>query len=157
MSETVKPIPDGYHTMTPYFVVPKAAEAIDFYAKAFGAEELYRMEGPGGSVMHAEIRIGDSVMMLSDENPEQGAIAPSTLGGSPVHILLYVEDVDAGYRRAVDAGAKEVMPPTDMFWGDRFGKFTDPFGHNWSMATHTENVAPEEMNKRAQEVFAQQT
>ncbi|MEJ2084476.1 MAG: VOC family protein, partial [Acidobacteriota bacterium] len=97
-----------------------------------------------------------SVLMLADENPDEGALAPSTLGGSPVNILMYVEDVDAGYRRAIDAGAKEVMPPVDMFWGDRYGKFTDPFGHNWSIATHTEDVEPEEMNKRAQEVFAQQ-
>lgn len=113
------------------------------------------MDGPGGMIMHAEIKIGDSVLMISDENPEQGAVAPSWLGGSPVHILIYVEDVDAGYQRAVDAGANGVMPPMDMFWGDRFGKFTDPYGHNWSIATHTEDVSPEEMAQRAQEAFAQ--
>lgn len=155
MSNEVQAQPQGYHTLNPYFVVPNAAEAIDFYSKALGAVELYRMDGPGGMIMHAEIKIGDSVLMLSDENPEQGAVAPSSLGGSPVHILLYVDDVDAGYQRAVDAGANGVMPPMDMFWGDRFGKFTDPFGHNWSIATHVEDVAPDEMAKRAQEAFAQ--
>ena len=155
MSNEVKAQPDGYHTLNPYFVVSSAAEAIDFYTKALGAEELFRMDGPGGMIMHAEIRIGDSVLMISDENPEQGAVAPSSLGGSPVHVLIYVDDVDAGYQRAVDAGATGVMPPADMFWGDRFGKFVDPFGHNWSIATHTEDVSPEEMGKRAQEAFAQ--
>ncbi len=156
MSDEIKPIPDGYNNLNAYFVVPSAAKAIDFYTKALGATELFRMEGPGGSVMHAEVRIGDSVLMLSDENPTQGAVTPTSLGGSPVHILMYVEDVDAGYRQAIEAGATAVMPPADMFWGDRFGKFTDPFGHNWSIATHIENVSPEEMGRRAKEAFAQQ-
>jgi len=157
MSEQVKPIPEGYHSLTPYFVVSNAAEAIEFYKNALGAVERFRMEGPGDSVAHAEIQIGSSVLMLSDENPEQGAVSPQTLGGSPVHVLLYVEDVDAGYRQALAAGATEVMPPMDMFWGDRFGKFSDPYGHNWSIATHTEDISPEEMQERAQEAFAPQT
>jgi PhnB protein len=156
MSDEIKAIPEGYNSLNAYFVVPSAADAIEFYTKALGAAELFRMEGPGGSVMHAEVRIGDSVLMLSDENPSQGTVAPASLGGSPVHILMYVEDVDTGYRQAIEGGAKEVMPPADMFWGDRFGKFIDPFGHNWSIATHVENVSPEEMNRRAEEAFAQQ-
>jgi PhnB protein len=149
MAAKVKPIPDGYHTVTPYLVCKDAAKALEFYAKAFNAKETFRMPAPDGSVMHAEFQIGDSMIMLGEECPERGAKSPNTLGGSPVNIFLYVEDVDASFARATSAGCKTEMPPTDMFWGDRFGKLTDPFGHSWSMATHKEDVAPEEMGKRA--------
>jgi uncharacterized glyoxalase superfamily protein PhnB len=133
-----------------------AAQAIEFYKKAFGAEELTRMPSPDGrTVMHAELQIGDSILFLADEFPEMGARSPKALGGSPVTIHLYVADVDAVFNRAIQAGATAQMPPTDMFWGDRYGKLTDPFGHVWSVATHTEDVPPEEMAKRAQAAFAQ--
>lgn len=145
---TVKPIPDGYHTVTPHLAVRDAAKAIEFYAKAFGAEELFRMPGPGGVVMHAEVRIGDSIVMLGEEAPEMGASSPQTIGGSPVSLLVYVKDVDASFARAGEAGCTPQMPPTDMFWGDRYGKLKDPFGHNWALATHKEDVSPEEMAKR---------
>jgi PhnB protein len=145
---TVKPIPDGYHTITPHLAVRDAAKAIDFYARAFGAEELYRMPGPGGVVMHAELRVGDSIVMLGEENPQMGASSPQTIGGSPVSLLLYVKDVDASFARASAAGCAVQMPPTDMFWGDRYGKLQDPFGHHWALATHKEDVSPEEMARR---------
>ena len=145
---TVKPVPDGYHTVTPHLVVRDAAKAIDFYAAAFGAEELYRMPGPDGAVMHAELMIGDSRVMLGEEAPQMGALSPQTIGGSPVSLLLYVKDVDASFTRAGGAGCTIQMPPTDMFWGDRYGKLVDPFGHKWSLATHKEDVSPEEMAKR---------
>lgn len=145
----VRAIPEGYHTVTPYLVVRDAARAIDFYKRAFGATEVMRMPGPGGKVMHAEIQIGDSRIMLGDENPQMGAKSPQALNGSPVSLFLYVEDVDAVYKQAVAAGAKQTMPPQDMFWGDRYGKLDDPFGHQWGVATHKEDVAPEEMTKRA--------
>ncbi len=148
MSKT-KPIPEGYHTATPYLVIQGAANAIEFYKKAFGATELMRMSGPGGKVMHAEIKIGDSPIMLSDEFPEMGVRGPKALGGSPVSILLYVEDVDALAKQALATGAKELMAVQDQFWGDRYGKLEDPFGHVWGIATHKEDVAPEEINKRA--------
>ncbi|HZS34984.1 MAG TPA: VOC family protein [Methylomirabilota bacterium] len=145
----VKPIPDGYRTVTPYITVHGAAQAIDFYKRAFGAQEVERMTGPDGkSVMHAEIRIGDSVVMLSDESPQSGTRSPQALGGATGSIFLYVPDVDAAFKRAVDAGAKPLMPPADMFWGDRFGKLVDPFGHHWGMATHKEDLSPEEIRKR---------
>jgi PhnB protein len=149
MSSQVKPIPAGYHTATPYLVVNGAAQAIEFYKKAFGAQELFRMAGPGGKIAHAEIKIGDSPIMLSDEM--MGNKSPQALGGSPVGVFLYVENVDTVFDRAINAGAKEEMRPTNMFWGDRFGKLTDPFGHSWSLATHVEDVAPEEMEKRGRE------
>ena len=145
----VKPVPDGYHTLTPYIVVDGAADAIAFYQKAFGAQEIYRMPGPGGKVMHAEIQIGDSRLMLSDAIPEMGGRSPKSLGGSPASILIYVRDVDAAFARAVGAGATVDMPLMDMFWGDRYGKVKDPFGHLWQLATHVEDVSPEEMGKRA--------
>lgn len=149
-------IPQGFRTVTPYLVVKGAAEAIEFYEKAFGAEEVVRMAGPGGSVMHAEIRIGDSQIMLGDEFPGQpGFGAPSTIGGTTVNLHLYVEDADEAYERAVGAGATSVMPPEDMFWGDRYCKIVDPFGHSWALATHQEDVPPEEMEKRAAEAMAQ--
>ena len=144
----VKFIPEGYHTVTPHLAVRDAAKAIEFYAKAFGAEELFRMPGPGGVVMHAEVRIGDSIVMLGEESPEMGASSPQTIGGSPVNLLIYVQDVDASFARAEKAGCKVRMPATDMFWGDRYGKVQDPFGHNWGLATHKEDVSPEEMAKR---------
>jgi uncharacterized glyoxalase superfamily protein PhnB len=150
-----KPIPDGYHTVTPYLTVKGAAQAIDFYTRALGAKEVERMTGPDGkSIMHAEIRIGDSVVMLSDEFPQMGARSPQTLGGTTGSIFLYVTDVDTAFKRALDAGAKALMPPTDMFWGDRFGKFADPFGHEWGMATHKEDLSPEEIRKRGQAAMA---
>lgn len=149
MSDAVHFQPEGYHTLTPYLAVDNAAEAIEFYKRAFGAEERLRMPAPDGSIMHAELRIGDSVVMMGDENPDLGAPSPKTLGGSPAGVMIYVEDVDATFERAVAAGAKEEAPPMDMFWGDRFGKLVDPFGHKWSLATHIEDVGEEEMAKRA--------
>jgi uncharacterized glyoxalase superfamily protein PhnB len=144
----VKAVPDGYHTLTPYLVCKSADDAIAFYVKAFGATETVRMPGPGGRIMHAELRIGSSMLMLSDENPERGALSPQTIGGTPVSIFIYTEDVDALFARAVAAGATPVAPPADMFWGDRFAQLTDSFGHSWAMATHKEDVTPEEMQKR---------
>jgi PhnB protein len=143
-------IPEGYRTVTPYLSVKGADQAIEWYKKALGAEEVVRMPGPDGKLMHGEIKIGDSMVMLSEEFPEQGHKSPQSLGGSGVSIHLYVRDCDASYKRAVDAGAKGNMPPMDMFWGDRFGKFTDPYGHQWSVATHIEEVEPAEMEKRMQ-------
>ncbi|HSE91747.1 MAG TPA: VOC family protein [Methylomirabilota bacterium] len=149
-------VPEGYHTVTPYLTIRGAADAIEFYKRAFGAQETERMPGPDGKgIMHAEIRIGDSVVMLADEMPSMGCRAPQTLGGTTSYLFLYVTDVDAAFKRAVDAGAKATMPPTDMFWGDRFGKLTDPFGHEWGLATHKEDVPPEEMKRRAAEAMKQ--
>jgi PhnB protein len=144
----VKPIPDGYHTVTPYLIVQGAAAAIDFYKKVFGAKELFRVPGPGGKVGHAELQIGDSRIMLADEHPEMGAKAPGSFGGSPVGLMLYVEDVDARFNRAVAAGAKVTKPLADQFYGDRSGTLTDPFGHQWTIATHKEDVSPEEIDRR---------
>jgi PhnB protein len=150
-----KPIPDGFHTITPYITVRGAVQAIDFYKRAFGAQEVERMTDPEGKrVMHAEIRIGDSLVMIGDESPQQGCVSPQTLGGSAVSLFLYVPDVDAAFKRAVDAGAKSDMAPTDMFWGDRFGKLTDPFGHQWGMATHKEDLSKEEIRKRGAAAMA---
>jgi PhnB protein len=149
----VKPIPAGYRTVTPYLVVRDAARAIEFYKKAFGATELVRMPDPSGKIMHAEIRIGDSMIMLGDENPARGAQSPQSLGGSPVSIFLYIEDVDALAKQAIAAGATVIMPIQDMFWGDRYGTLTDPFGHSWGIATHKEDVTPEEMHKRTKAAF----
>ena len=144
-----KPIPEGYHTVTPYLIIKGAASAIEFYKKVFGATELLRMDMPGGKVGHAEIKIGDSSIMLADEFPEMAARSPQSIGGTPVSILLYVEDVDAMFSRAVAAGAKVRKPMADQFYGDRTGTLEDPFGHVWTIATHTEDVSPEEMKKRA--------
>jgi PhnB protein len=150
MAANVNPIPEGYYTLTPYLAIKNAAEAINFYKKAFGAEEITRMPGPDGkTVMHAELQIGSSRLMLSEECPGM-ASSPKTLGGTPVTVHMYVPDVNATFDRAIQAGATAVMPPQDMFWGDRFGKVTDPYGHAWSIAQHVEDVAPEEMAKRAQ-------
>jgi PhnB protein len=144
----VKPIPEGYHTVTPYIIVKGASQAIDFYKKAFGATELFRMDGPGGTVMHAEIKIGDSPVMLADEMPGRGYHAPQSGGGSPVSLMLYVDDVDKVAERAVAAGIKTERPVEDQFYGDRLGTFLDPFGHRWSIATHKEDVTKEEMDRR---------
>jgi PhnB protein len=148
MTNKVTPIPKGYHSVTPYLVIKGAAEAIDFYKKAFGATELFRMEQGDGRIGHAEIKIGDSPIMLADEFPEMKYFAPNTLGGTPVSILLYVEDVDTVFPQAISAGGKEEKPLQDQFYGDRSGTLTDPFGHMWTIATHKEDVSPEEMEKR---------
>ena len=148
MSEKVKPVPDGYHSLTPYLVVNDAPRAIEFYKEAFGAQELMRFDGPDGKVGHAEMKVGDSLFMLSDECDEMGQRAPQTLGGTPVGLMLYVEDVDAVVDRAVSAGAKLVRPVKDQFYGDRTGGVEDPFGHSWYVATHVEDVAPEELHRR---------
>jgi PhnB protein len=149
MSSKVKPIPQGYHTATPYLIVNDGAKAIEFYKRAFGATELFRMAGPDGKIGHAEIKIGDSPIMLADEVPAMGHRSPQSLGGSPVSILLYVEDVDAVFNHAVAAGAKVARPVADQFYGDRTGGVTDPFGHAWYIATHKEDVSSEELQKRA--------
>jgi PhnB protein len=151
----VKAIPKGYHTATPYLVMKGAADAIEFYKKAFGAVELFRMPGPGGSVMHAEIKIGDSPIMLADEHPQMGHRGPHVLGGTPVSIMLYVKDVDAVAAQAVAAGATVQRPVVDQFYGDRSGTFGDPFGHVWTISTHIEDVHHEEMQKRMYAMMAQ--
>jgi PhnB protein len=154
-SKKVPPIPSGYRTVTPYLTVNDGARALDFYARAFGARETVRMPGPGGKVMHAEFHIGDSLVMLSDEFPGMSTPkAPTTLGGTTGSLFLYVHDVDRAFQKAVDAGCTSLMPPTDMFWGDRFGKLRDPFGNEWSMATHTEDVPPKQMAERAKTAMA---
>ena len=146
----VKPVPEGMRSVTPHLVCAGAADAIEFYKKAFGAVELTRMPGAQGKLMHASIRIGDSAVMLVDESPEWGMLGPKALKGSPVTIHLYVDDADAFVARAVKAGAKVTMPVDDMFWGDRYGKLEDPFGHHWSVATHTRDMSPEEMKQEMQ-------
>jgi len=143
-----KPIPEGYHSVTPYLIIKGATEAIDFYKKAFGATELFRMPAPGGKIGHAEIKIGDSPIMLADESPEMGHKSPQTLGGSPISIMIYVADVDTVFKQAIAAGGKEQRPVKDQFYGDRSGSLEDPFGHVWHVATHTEDVSPEEMERR---------
>jgi PhnB protein len=148
---TVKPIPEGMHTLTPHLVCAGAADAIEFYKKAFNAVELRRMPGPGGKMMHAEVRIGDSVLMLVDEFPEMGAKGPKALEGSPVSLHLYVADADAAMAQAVAAGAKVMMPLADMFWGDRYGQVEDPFGHRWSIATHMRDLSPQEIQAAMQD------
>jgi PhnB protein len=153
MSNSIKPIPDGYRGAIPYLTVKNAAAAIDFYKQAFGAAELMRMTAPDGKIGHAEIKIGDAILMLSDEYPEMNVLSPETIGGSPVVIHLYVENVDVTAGQAIAAGAKVVRPVEDQFYGDRAGKFTDPFGHHWWLATHKEDVAPEEMKKRAAALY----
>jgi PhnB protein len=146
-----KSIPSGFHTLTPHLVVKGASQAIEFYKKAFGAEEIGRMPSPDGkSLLHVDLKIGDSHFFLVDEFPEMDCRGPQSIGGTPVTIHIYVEDVDAAFGKAVAAGAKVRMPLADMFWGDRYGVVTDPFGHAWSMATHKEDLTPEEIRKRAQ-------
>ena len=140
----VKPIPDGMHSLTPHLICANAADAIEFYRKAFDAVELVRLPGPQGKLIHAIVRIGDSALMLVDENPQWGLLGPKMLKGSPVAVHLYVKDADAAVAQAVAAGAKVTMPLADMFWGDRYAQLEDPFGHRWSVATHTRDVSPEE-------------
>jgi uncharacterized glyoxalase superfamily protein PhnB len=148
-----RPIPEGHHTITPSLVIRGAAQAIDFYKKALGAREINRMATPDGKIMHAELQIGNSVLFLTDEFPGASR-APQTLGGTPVSLQIYVEDVDQLWERAVAAGASVKMPLDNQFWGDRYGQLIDPFGHEWGLATHKEDVAPDEMDRRAREAMA---
>lgn len=145
---SVQPVPDGFHTVTPYLVCKGAAKAIEFYKEGFGATEVMRLDAPGGKIGHAEIRIGDSIIMLADEHPEMGAVSPETLGGSPVSIMLYVEDVDSRFDAAIKAGGTVVRPVEDQFYGDRNGTLKDPFGHQWTIGTHKEDLTPEEIEQR---------
>ncbi|HXG03473.1 MAG TPA: VOC family protein [Candidatus Binatia bacterium] len=150
-----KPIPEGYHSVTPYLTVIDAAATIDFYKRAFGAQELLRMPGPGGRVMHAEVKIGDSIVMLGEEPPDKADCrAPKTVGARSAGFYVYVPEVDHAFTRARDAGAKVVTSPTDMFWGDRIATVEDPSGHQWTLATHQEDVAPDEMGRRHQQFLA---
>jgi PhnB protein len=151
----VKPVPEGYHTVTPYLAVENASAAIDFYRRAFGAKERARISGPGDTIMHAELEVGDSLVMLSDPFPQASTTPPKELGGTSASVFMYVEDIDAVYRQAIDAGATSLMEPDDMFWGDRFGSVQDPFGHSWTIATHIEDLEPEEMRRRSDEFMAQ--
>jgi len=148
------PIPQGFHSVTTHLVVRGAAKAIDFYKRALGAEELNRMEGPGGLIGHAELKIGDSIIFLADEFPQANCKSPQSLGGTSCSIHLYVPDADAAFKKATDAGAKATMPLADMFWGDRYGTVVDPFGHSWGIATHIEDLQPAEIEERAQEFWA---
>ena len=153
MTTKTKPIPDGYHTVTPYLVITNAGKAIEFYKEAFGATEIMRLATPDGKLMHAEIKIGDSPIMLCDECPDWNALSPQTIGGTAVSIMLYLEEVDSIVKRAVAAGATLLMPVENQFWGDRCGTVVDPFGHKWTVATHTEDVSPEEISTRAKALF----
>lgn len=156
MQQQVRPIPEGFHTVTPHLVCAGAAEAIEFYKKAFGAVEVGRMPSPDGKIMHASLRIGDSPLMLADEFPDYGSLGPLALKGTPVVVHLYVNDVDAVFAQAIAAGAKPIMPPAEMFWGDRYGQLADPFGHRWSIATHTRDMTPEQMREEFQKMMAKQ-
>jgi PhnB protein len=151
-----KPLPNGMHTVTPHLVCANASQAIAFYQKAFGATEMFRLDGPDGKLMHGCVRIGDSNVMLADEYPDWGSLGPKALKGTPVTIHLYVDDADEAFKRAVDAGATVKMQLDDMFWGDRYGIVTDPFGHDWSIATHIRDVSPEEMKEAAKNMCGQQ-
>ena len=151
---SVQPVPEGYRTLIPYLAVDDAAKAIEYYKKAFGAEETGRMEAPGGKIGHAELKIGDSHVMLSDPFPQASTTPPKELGGTSASIFMYVEDVDAVVQKAVDAGATVTMEVEDQFWGDRFGSITDPFGHIWSIATHVEDLTPEEIEERGKAAMA---
>jgi len=155
MAKKAQAIPKGHHSVTPSLFVAGAAKAIDFYKKAFGAEELMRFAGPDGSIMHAELRIGDSIIMLADEMPDQGGRGPKSIGGTPVSFFVYGENVDAAWERAVDAGAKPIVPLADQFWGDRTGCLEDPFGHQWWLAQHIQDLTPEELQKNAESFFSQ--
>jgi PhnB protein len=150
----VKPIPEKYHTVTPYLVIDGAARALDFYQKAFGAEEVMRVDAKG-RIMHAEIKIGSSIVMLADEFPDMGFVGPRALGGSPVSLMVYVENVDQVFARALAAGAKEKRPVRNEFYGDRAGNLVDPFGHVWTIASHVEDVPPDELDRRMQAMFKQ--
>ncbi|MGH7427832.1 MAG: VOC family protein, partial [Candidatus Methylomirabilaceae bacterium] len=156
MTKRVKAIPEGYYTVTPHLTVRGAAQAIEFYKRAFGAQEVMRMPGlDGKSVMHAELKIGNSMIFLNDEFPDKGCRSPLSLGGIAGSLHLYVEDVDAAFKRAVAAGAQVRMPVADMFWGDRYGKVVDPFGHEWGIGTHKEDLTPDEIRNRGEAFFAQ--
>ena len=155
MTNQVKAVPEGFHTITPHLTVRDAQRALEFYQKAFGAEVLHVAPAPGGKVMHAALKIGDSILMLNDEFPEYGGDpAPSAKGGTGVSLHIYLENVDAAFERAVSAGASVKMPVMDQFWGDRYGQLMDPFGHRWSLATHTRDMSPEEMQKEQEQAFA---
>lgn len=154
MATSVKPIPEGFHTVTPSLVVRDAAKAIDFYKKALGAQELVRMPSPDGKIMHAELKIGDSIIFIADENPNMGVKSPQTLGGCTGVLNVYVPNVDQVFQQAVAAGSKQSMPVADQFWGDRYGSLIDPFGYVWGIGTHKEDLSPKEMEQRAQEFFA---
>lgn len=154
MTQQVRPIPEGFHTITPHLVCSGAADALTFYKQAFGAVETSRMPGPDGKIMHAQMRIGDSLFMLADDFPDYGSVGPLALKNTPVYIHLYVEDVDALYAQAVEAGAKPIMQVADMFWGDRYGQLEDPFGHRWSIATHKRDMTPEQMREEMQKSMA---
>lgn len=155
MTQAKSPIPEGLHTVTPHLVVKNAAQAIEFYKNAFGAQERSRFEMPGGTIGHAELKIGDSVIFLADEMPgPAGAQSPQSVGSSTCTLNIYVEDTDKLFEQAINAGGKSVMPPADMFWGDRYATLTDPFGHVWSIATHKEDLTSAEIGQRAQEFFA---
>lgn len=151
----VKPIPDGFHTITPYLIVKDAAAALAFYKQALGAEEILRMKGPDGSVMHAEIKVGDSPIMIGQECPHMGARSAETLGATPVGLCLYVKDCDAAFKQAVSAGAKALRPVMDQFYGDRSGTVTDPFGHQWTIGTHKEDLTPAQLQQRCDEFMKQ--
>ncbi len=155
MAGKAKPVPEGFHTLSPHLTVRDAAKAIEFYQKAFGAEVKGVHYTPDRKVMHASLKIGDSMLMLNEEFPQMGGRSPEALGGSPVTINLYVEDVDRLFSQAVAAGAKATMPLADQFWGDRYGQVVDPFGHHWALGTHKEDVAPEEMERRGKAIFAE--
>jgi PhnB protein len=150
----VKPIPEGYRMVTPYLAVEDAAGAIEYYKKAFGASERVRMDAPGGKIGHAELEIGDSLVMLSDPFPQSSTKPPNEVGAATSSVFMYVEDVDAAVKKAIDAGATIVMEPEDQFWGDRFGTIKDPYGHIWGIATHVEDVSPEEIERRGREAMA---
>jgi len=151
---SVKPVPEGYHTLSAYLAVDDASEAIEYYKRAFGAKERVRMDAPGGKIGHAELEIGDSVIMLSDPFPQASTRPPSELGGTSSSVFMYVEDVDAVVKQAVDGGATVTMEVADQFWGDRFGTITDPFGHVWSIATHVEDLTPAEIEERGKAAMA---
>jgi PhnB protein len=152
-----KAIPEGYHSVTPYLVIDGAAKALDFYKKVFGATEVMRMQDPNGRIGHAEIKIGDSHIMLADEYPEKGYRGPTSLGGAAVSLMVYVDDADTIFKQALASGAQELQPMKDQFYGDRSGSLKDPFGHLWTIATHVEDIPPAEMEQRAKEYFQQQS
>ena len=155
MAPSVKPIPEGYHTVNTYLTVNDGRRAVEFYQKAFGARERFLMEGPPGKIGHAELQIGDSIVMLSDEMPGGSCRSPQSLGGTTITLFLYVEDVDRIFNQAVSAGATVTRPVEDMFWGDRYGEVKDPFGHAWGLATHKEDLTPAELQKRAEKAMAE--
>jgi PhnB protein len=152
---SVQPIPEDYPRVTPYLIIDGASDAIDFYTKVLGAQERMRMPGPDGKLGHAELQLGNSVIMLADEFPDMGAVGPKSVGGTPVTLHVYVEDVDSVFANAVASGAKEIRAVENQFYGDRSGQFEDPFGHQWNVASHVEDVPPEEMEKRAAEAMQQ--